>query len=149
VIACVSTPPFKKSSRFLEPVVNLTSDFLLSNTWSAVENSLTSAPESARAFLAFSINSDMVSVSAEIAEPSPPAASSWGTDTARSRTDCIPACLSLLIRCGCTPGKSCSCKSLTSKVPYYFSTDHSPPSCSVFLTIIRMMITRVLVWARN
>jgi hypothetical protein len=76
------------------------------------------APESDSAFLAFNTNSDMVSVSAEIAftsyaAPSPPAASSWGTDTARSITYCIPACLSLLIRCDCTPGKSSSCKSLT------------------------------------
>src|ERR671929_1645693 len=66
VIAWDSIPPFKKSSRLLEPVVYLTSDFLLSRTWSAVENSLISAPESARAFFAFSTSSDMVSLSADI-----------------------------------------------------------------------------------
>ncbi|MFL6454032.1 MAG: hypothetical protein ACJ71L_08565 [Nitrososphaeraceae archaeon] len=98
-----SIPPFKKSSRFLEPVVNLTRDFLLSRTWSAVENSLISAPESMRTFLALNTASDIVSGSAAIALPSyppppPTTASSWGTDTARSKTDFIPALLSLSIR---------------------------------------------------
>src|SRR5919199_4244885 len=114
VIAWDSTPPFRKASRLLEPVVYLTSDFLLSKTWSAVENSLTSAPESARAFLAFSTNSDIVSMSAEIAFPSYSApASSLGVDAARSRTELTPASFSLLIKCDCTPGKSSNCKSLT------------------------------------
>src|SRR5919199_5943404 len=88
VIAWDSIPPFKKSSRLLEPVVYLTRDFLLSRTWSAVENSLISAPESVRAFLAFSTSSDIVSLSAETVfpsypppPPSPPAASSLGIDT--------------------------------------------------------------------
>jgi hypothetical protein len=73
-MTCLSTPPFKKSSRFLEPVVNLTRDFLLSRIWSAVQNSLISAPESMRSFLAFNTASDIVSVSAATAPPSYPVA---------------------------------------------------------------------------
>src|SRR5919198_915928 len=85
VIAWDSIPPFRKSSRLFEPVVYLTSEFLLSKTWSAVVNSLVSAPESVRTFLAFNTSSEMVSVSADIAfpsytPPSPPAAGGHGRD---------------------------------------------------------------------